>query len=113
MCLAVSLCACSETMACVLQVSDREYLDMSSDTPELLKLAEALISQGKGEDILYRAAAIENTPVCARRFQSLAAKGGDDDMFSSDLTDSQLQVRHVRCFLVPKSVLAGVCRQRI
>ncbi|KAK9810502.1 hypothetical protein WJX72_011853 [[Myrmecia] bisecta] len=79
--------------AAILQapVSDREYLAMSPDTPQLLKQAEALIAQGRGEDIVCRPAALESAPVCARRLQSLAGKGGDDDMFSSDLTDAELQ----------------------
>jgi len=35
-------------------------------------------------------------PVTARRFHALAARLGDDDMFSSDLTPAELQVRFKR-----------------
>ena len=46
-------------------------------------------------------------PVCARRFASLASKHGDDDMFSSDFTDQELQVT---CLSVETSVVAMHCR---
>ena len=32
----------------------------------------------------------DGSPITARRYLSLAAKGGDDDMFSSDLKDAEL-----------------------
>ena len=36
----------------------------------------------------------EGTAITARRWLSLAAVGGDDDMFSSDFTAAELQVRN-------------------
>ena len=52
---------------------------------------------GKGEDILFRDHEGGNgAPVCARRFLSLAEKGGDDDMFSSDYSDEELKVNFAR-----------------
>lgn len=35
----------------------------------------------------------DGTPVTARRWLSLVTLNGDDDMFSSDFTAAQLQVR--------------------
>lgn len=51
-----------------------------------------MVSEGAGEEILFRDyEGGEGTPVCARRFLALAEKGGEDDMFSSDFSDEQLQ----------------------
>lgn len=76
------------------QVSDREFLATLNATAGLLKKARSMVNEGLGEDILFRDyEGGEGAPVCARRFLSLADKGGDDDMFSSDLTDDELKVR--------------------
>jgi hypothetical protein len=41
----------------------------------------------------------DNAPLTAARFLALATRLGDDDMFSSDLSDAELQVGRwgVRC----------------
>lgn len=83
---------CMAKTGSVVQVSDREYQTGKSTTPERLKTAERLMKEGKGEEILFRDDPV-GTPICARRFASLASKHGDDDMFSSDFTDQELQVR--------------------
>lgn len=75
-----------------VQVSDREYQTGKSTTRDRLATAEQMMRDGKGEDILFRDDDPVGTPVCARRFASLASKHGDDDMFSSDFTDQELQV---------------------
>ncbi|KAL3154068.1 hypothetical protein ABBQ32_013610 [Trebouxia sp. C0010 RCD-2024] len=72
-------------------VSDREYQAGKSTTSERLAVAEQMVQDGQGEDILFRDDDPVGTPVCARRFVSLASKHGDDDMFSSDFTDQELQ----------------------
>ncbi|PQE25700.1 hypothetical protein CJF30_00000421 [Rutstroemia sp. NJR-2017a BBW] len=77
--------------------SDREAMEHEMDS-ELLKkstaLAQKMVDAGEGEEILPSSAAgsIFPAPVCARRFLSLASPNhdGDDDYFSSDLTDKQL-----------------------
>jgi len=78
-------------------VSDREALRKEL-SPEMydkcVTMAQEMISVGKGEDMMP-ASEIQNpfgAPVCARRWLSLASPNhdGDDDYFSSDLTDSQL-----------------------
>jgi len=78
------------------QVSDREAFTLNQ-TPddvkeERLVAAQLMVSTGEGEEILYRDPQMQGAPVCARRYVSLVAKGGDDDMFSSDFTDSELGV---------------------
>ena len=79
-----------------LQVSDREALTYGyNGTSALVQQAQAMVTQGHGEDILTRRwDAGGSTPITARRYLSFTAPGGagDDDMFSSDLTDSQLKV---------------------
>lgn len=55
-----------------------------------------MVAEGRGEEIVCRMPAhilAERTPMCADRLVALACKGGDDDMFSSDLTDEELKVR--------------------
>ena len=51
-----------------------------------------MVKDGHGGDILFRDDDPVGTPVCASRFVSLAGKHGDDDMFSSDFTDKELEV---------------------
>jgi hypothetical protein len=75
------------------QVSDREWLATRGTTPALLEAAKSMMAAGKGEEILFRDYEGGNgTPVCARRFVSLAERGGDDDLFSSDFSDDELKV---------------------
>lgn len=72
-------------------VSDREYLATLPSTGPLLEKAQKLLEQGQGEEICGRAHDFGGAPVTARRWHALAAAGGDDDLFSSDLTDGQLR----------------------
>ncbi|RFU27875.1 hypothetical protein B7463_g8475, partial [Scytalidium lignicola] len=77
--------------------SDREAMEMVLD-PKILKesclVAEAMVASGNGEEILpsRETNGFFPAPVCARRWLSLASPNhdGDDDYFSSDLTDEQL-----------------------
>lgn len=85
--------------ACVLQagVSDREALAMEEGNAERIATAEAMVAAGKADEIMPRATfAVDETtglgtPITARRFLSFAAVGGDDDMFSWDLSDEALR----------------------
>ena len=79
----------------VEQVSDREWVATKETTPGLLEAAKTMMKAGRGEDILFRDyEGGSGAPVCARRFLSLAERGGDDDMFSSDFSDDELKVSH-------------------
>jgi hypothetical protein len=67
------------------------------DYDRLNALALEFVRAGRGEDVLPRelsAKALPAVPLCARRWLSLASPGpqheGEDDMFSSDLSDSRL-----------------------
>jgi pimeloyl-ACP methyl ester carboxylesterase len=78
-------------------VSDREAIAMDMPTSDLENAnttAKEWCKEGKGENILpltLTASNFGNNPVTARRWVSLACKGGEDDYFSSDLSDEQLQ----------------------
>ncbi|WQF75740.1 Putative fusarinine C esterase SidJ, alpha/Beta hydrolase [Colletotrichum destructivum] len=74
-------------------VSDRESIADSVDPDWLkksLEYAEKLIDEGKEWEAMPRdqLPSFFQTPMTAYRWHSLAAKGGDDDYFSSDLDES-------------------------
>ncbi|OLN81682.1 UPF0613 protein PB24D3.06c 2 [Colletotrichum chlorophyti] len=76
-------------------VSDRESIADSTE-PETLKesleLAAKMISEGRENEAIPQSLlpVFFTTPITAYRWQSLAAKGGDDDYFSSDLDESSI-----------------------
>ncbi|GAB1309973.1 UPF0619 GPI-anchored membrane protein [Madurella fahalii] len=76
-------------------VSDREAaaLFMSPDLlNQSVRVAKDMIESGRKQDPMPKdlLPPIFATPVTAYRWHSLAAKGGDDDYFSSDLPESTL-----------------------
>jgi hypothetical protein len=78
--------------------SDREAILASIDHPAIYhegcKVAKSMIEAGDGDEILPSkfTKSIGPAPISARRWLSLASPDhdGDDDYFSSDLTDEQL-----------------------
>ncbi|CAF2341318.1 hypothetical protein HID58_038925 [Brassica napus] len=87
--------ACSRAVrATILQapVSDREYKATLPETPALIDLAAKMISEGRAEELMPKEAD-PCAPISAYRYHSLCAYMGDDDMFSSDLSDDQLKTR--------------------
>ncbi|CAR28570.1 hypothetical protein ZYGR_0S02030 [Zygosaccharomyces rouxii] len=68
-------------------VSDREGQD-PKDLERLNPKAQELVANGQGNEILPREYAnyVFNTPITAYRWCSLHVKGGDDDYFSTDLS---------------------------
>ncbi|XP_065863434.1 UPF0613 protein PB24D3.06c isoform X1 [Euphorbia lathyris] len=86
--------ACSRAVrAAILQapVSDREYKATLANTAAMIDLASTMIAEGRGSEFMPREA--DCCPITADRYQSLCAYMGDDDMFSSDLSDDQLRTR--------------------
>ncbi|PSC72892.1 UPF0613 -like [Micractinium conductrix] len=79
-------------LGAVLQapVSDVEWFATNPPTAERLALARAMVEQGKGEEIAFRIKEYDGAAITARRWLALAEPGGDDDMFSSALSDAQL-----------------------
>lgn len=87
--------ACSKAVSGVIlqaPVSDREYRATLPETAEMIDLASKMISEGHGMDLMPREAN-SDAPITAYRFHSLCAYMGDDDMFSSDLSEDQLRQR--------------------
>ncbi|KAG9514599.1 DUF1749-domain-containing protein, partial [Aureobasidium melanogenum] len=78
-------------------VSDREAMAMDMEPKDLEhanNMAETWCKQGKGEHILplnITASNFGRNPVSARRWVALACRGGEDDYFSSDLSDQTLK----------------------
>ncbi|GMH28463.1 hypothetical protein Nepgr_030306 [Nepenthes gracilis] len=87
--------ACSRAVrAAILQapVSDREYRATLPETAAMIDLASKMINEGRGSELMPREANTDS-PITAYRYHSLCAYMGDDDMFSSDLSDDQLRMR--------------------
>ncbi|XP_064977256.1 UPF0613 protein PB24D3.06c-like [Musa acuminata AAA Group] len=87
--------ACSKAVRGVIlqaPVSDREYLATLPETAEMIDLAATMIGEGRGMELMPREAN-PDAPITSYRYHSLCAYMGDDDMFSSDLSDDQLRLR--------------------
>ncbi|KAK9289007.1 hypothetical protein L1049_017478 [Liquidambar formosana] len=87
--------ACSRAVrAAILQapVSDREHRATLPETAAMIDLASTMISEARGTELMPREAN-PDAPITAYRYHSLCAYMGDDDMFSSDLSDDQLRMR--------------------
>ncbi|KAK6930026.1 Fusarinine C esterase SidJ [Dillenia turbinata] len=87
--------ACSRAVrGAILQapVSDREYRATLPETAAMIDLASTMISEGRGLELMPREADSEAS-MTAYRYHSLCSYMGDDDMFSSDLSDDQLRLR--------------------
>lgn len=88
--------ACSRAVrAAILQapVSDREFRAQLPETASMIDLASSMISEGRALDLMPREAEQPPGPITAYRYHSLSAYMGDDDLFSSDLSDDQLKMR--------------------
>ncbi|KAG1338463.1 hypothetical protein COCNU_04G007690 [Cocos nucifera] len=87
--------ACSRAVRGVIlqaPVSDREYRATLPETAAMIDLAVKMITEGKGMELMPREAN-PDAPITAYRYHSLCAYMGDDDMFSSDLSEDQLRLR--------------------
>nr|CAB3456082.1 unnamed protein product [Digitaria exilis] len=87
--------ACSKAVSGVIlqaPVSDREYRATLPETAEMIDLAAKMIGEGHGMDLMPREAN-PDAPITAYRYHSLCSYMGDDDMFSSDLSEDQLRQR--------------------
>ncbi|KAM0951007.1 putative fusarinine C esterase SidJ, alpha/Beta hydrolase [Dioscorea sansibarensis] len=87
--------ACSRAVRGVIlqaPVSDREYRATLPETASMIDLAATMIKEGKAMELMPRGAN-PDAPITAYRYHSLCAYMGDDDMFSSDLSEDQLRLR--------------------
>ncbi|KAJ6804868.1 UPF0613 protein PB24D3.06c [Iris pallida] len=62
------------------------------ETAEMIDLALNMITEGRAMELMPRKAN-PDAPITAYRYHSLCAYMGDDDMFSSDLSEDQLRMR--------------------
>ncbi|XP_023746987.1 UPF0613 protein PB24D3.06c [Lactuca sativa] len=107
--------ACSRAVrAAILQapVSDREFRATLPETAGMIDLASKLIAEGRGSDLMPREAN-PDTPITAYRFHSLCAYMGDDDMFSSDLSDDQLKQRLGHMCNTPSQVIFSMADEYV
>ncbi|CEP14159.1 hypothetical protein [Parasitella parasitica] len=69
--------------------SDRQYLASLKNYQEYLVVSSKMRAYGVGREIMPRDA--HWSPITADRYYSLAAKHGDDDVFSTDFTDQEIK----------------------
>eukprot|EP00249_Psilotum_nudum_P010778 c22763_g1_i1 orf=351-1220(+) len=93
-------------------VSDREYRASLPGTAGFIDLAESMIKEGREGDLMPREACPE-APISAYRYRSLCAFMGDDDMFSSDMTDQQLKLRLSHMLRVPCQVIFSMADEYV
>ena len=84
--------AAAPLLGAVLQapVSDQDWLATQPGTAERIAAARQMAEDGRGEEVAFRAHDIDGAAMTARRWLSLAAPGGDDDMFSTHLSEARL-----------------------
>lgn len=107
--------ACSRAVrAAIFQapVSDREYLATLRETAAMIDLASTMISEGRASELMPREAN-PDAPITASRYHSLCAYNGDDDMFSSDLSDDQLRMRLGHMSNTPCQVLFSMADEYV
>ncbi|KAG6435517.1 hypothetical protein SASPL_100391 [Salvia splendens] len=80
---------------CQAPISDREHFQ---ETGSMIDLAATMINQGRPHDFMPRKAH-PHAPITAYRYHSLCTRNGEDDMFSSDLSDEELKEKlgHILC----------------
>jgi pimeloyl-ACP methyl ester carboxylesterase len=71
-------------------VSDRESLDLHPSTWKNRERAKEMIENGEGRALMPYDTQEDGAPITAERYYSLTSELGDDDCFSSDLSDDQL-----------------------
>ena len=81
----------TKSVALQAPVSDREHAMMEPNYQENIGLARQMKMDGKGEEMMPRSAFW--APITASRFASLQDVGGEDDFFSSDLSDEDMAER--------------------
>ena len=70
-------------------ISDRDSLSTLEETPSLKQEADKLIAEGKPLALISER--LDGAPITAARYINLVERLGDDDMFSVDLTEAELE----------------------
>lgn len=81
----------TKSVALQAPVSDREHAMMEPNYKENIRIARQMKDSGGGDEMMPRSAFW--APITASRFLSLQDVGGDDDFFSSDLSDEEITKR--------------------
>jgi pimeloyl-ACP methyl ester carboxylesterase len=84
-----------ELSAVILQgpVSDREFLRMFPTTEERIKVCKDMMARGERRNVAFVFEEFgDPVPIMPERWLNLADMGGEDDMFSSDLSDDDLEI---------------------
>ncbi|GBG61760.1 hypothetical protein CBR_g23274 [Chara braunii] len=93
-------------------VSDREYMATLPRTKEFLEVAEKMIAEGRKNDVMPLDAN-NGIPITAFRYHSLAGVGGEDDMFSSDLTIEELVMKLGHMAMIQTQVVFSMADEYI
>lgn len=72
-------------------VSDREWLSTLPNSKQLLSKAEEAERKGMLDEVVFRMMEFDGAAMTARRWLSLVRRGGEDDMFSCDISDEELE----------------------
>lgn len=107
--------ACARAVrAAILQapVSDREYRATLPETAAMIDLASNMIREGRGSELMPTEAD-PCAPITAHRYHSLCAYNGDDDMFSSDLSDDQLKTKLGHMSTLPCQVIFSMADEYV
>eukprot|EP01025_Chloroclados_australasicus_P055740 TRINITY_DN6822_c0_g1_i2.p1 TRINITY_DN6822_c0_g1~~TRINITY_DN6822_c0_g1_i2.p1 ORF type:complete len:326 (-),score=52.51 TRINITY_DN6822_c0_g1_i2:503-1354(-) len=117
----------SQLKGVILQggVSDREFMMEIEEYVKILPEAQKAVAEGRGEEVIFRPVDYDRYPITAKRMVSFLERGGDDDMFSSDFSDEELNalLGHMNRFptliiqstadeYIPKRVNAAELAQR-
>ncbi|OWM74201.1 hypothetical protein CDL15_Pgr008514 [Punica granatum] len=89
-----------------ISVDNVYIIILNPQTAALIKLASTMIKEGRGSELMMRVAD-PDAPITVYRYHSLCEYMGDDDMFSSDLSDEQLKMKLVTLH-TPCQVLADL-----
>lgn len=81
----------TKSVALQAPVSDREHAMTEPNYEESVRIARQMKGTGGGHEMMPRSAFW--APITASRFLSLQDIGGDDDFFSSDLSDEEMTAR--------------------
>ncbi|KAL1543204.1 UPF0613 protein PB24D3.06c-like [Salvia divinorum] len=97
--------------AAILQapVSDREYFQ---ETGSMIDLASTMINQGRMSDFMPRIVH-PDAPITAYRYHSLCTRNGEDDMFSSDLSDEELKEKLGHMSATPTLVIFSMADEHV
>ncbi|XP_047975590.1 UPF0613 protein PB24D3.06c-like isoform X2 [Salvia hispanica] len=94
---------------CQAPVSDREYFQ---EAGSMIDLATTMINHDRPYDFMPRKAH-PDAPITAYRYHSLHTRNGEDDMFSSDLSDKELKEKLGHMSATPSLVIYSMAGEHV